>query len=252
MGLIVRQTPPVTGFRPFNPFRLALMAIGIPAVSLVLALTLSVVGLRVLGFGSSDDVLALMGRSGGGPVVDAAVELSNLTFELMLLGFTFAIATRQEKPWAARAVAWSPWIKDRAFLPFLGFTLAWEAIEGILIEPRFPQLADMSQLPQSQPALLISLVTLTVVAPVAEEVFFRGFVYTNLRAHMGFAASIVLSAGFFALLHYESTWVLPLLTLPFGLVAGLARERFGSVRPAIALHIVWNLVAWGSDYFQVS
>jgi membrane protease YdiL (CAAX protease family) len=250
--LSVRQTPPVTGFRPFNPFRLTLMAIGIPAISLVLAMTLSVVGLRALGFGSSDQVLALMGRSDGGPVVDGAVELSNLMFELMLLGLTVAVATRQEKPWTARAIGWAPWVKDRSFLPFVGLMLAWEAIEGLLIEPRFPQLADMAQLPQSQPALLISLATLTLVAPIAEETFFRGFVYTNLRAHMGFPASIILSALFFALLHYESSWVLPLLTIPFGLMAGLARERFGSVRPAIYLHIVWNLVAWGSDYFQAS
>ena len=249
-----RSTP---SLNPFGPVRLALLAIAIPSLSLTLALSASIILMQALGFGTAGEIVTLLGRSDdAGGTIEVVLQAWGLLFEGLLLALTVAICVQRERPSTAGLIGWRAWQKNRSFLPFLGLVLAWQAIEGFFILPRFPEFSDLGGLPQSQLALLVSLLTVVVVAPIAEEVFFRGFIYTSLRAHAGFAATIILTAAldavYFAVLHNDGGPVLALLMLPFGLVLGLAREHFGSVRPAIYLHLIWNLVAWGSEYFQTA
>jgi membrane protease YdiL (CAAX protease family) len=233
---------PARGYRPFEPVRLLFVAIAVPCASFLVASLVSLAGLQAIGADAS-----AVGTSSD-PAVDLVLQASNGLFQLLLCGLTIAVAWPRETPWTGRAIAWNPWPKDRSFLPFLGLMLAWLVVEGFFIEPRFPDLGDRTRLPTSGPAALVALVT-AAISPFAEEIFFRGFLFTNMRAYAGYGATIVVTSAYFALMHFDSTMVVPLLVLPFGLILGLARERYGSVRPAIYLHMVWNLVAFGIDYF---
>jgi membrane protease YdiL (CAAX protease family) len=88
--------------------------------------------------------------------------------------------------------------------------------------------------------LLISLV-LVVIAPVAEEVFFRGLLFRSLRARLGFLPAASLSAGPWVLLHgapLEIPWLLAM-----GLVYAYLAERSRSLYPAIILHSLTNALA---------
>ena len=79
-----------------------------------------------------------------------------------------------------------------------------------------------------------------LIAPVIEEVFFRGFLFGFLKNYVPVGWAIVISAGIFALAHVNvgataQLWVL-------GLVLALAYEHTGSLLLAIGIHSCWNFI----------
>lgn len=95
-------------------------------------------------------------------------------------------------------------------------------------KPAFPELA----------ALLFSAV---IVAPVFEEIVFRGFLFQGLRKKTGAVWAAVISTVFFALIHTQYDfwgWISVGLT---GAAACYMTHRTGSLKSAIALHALTNL-----------
>lgn len=85
---------------------------------------------------------------------------------------------------------------------------------------------------------LVAVLSTVLVAPVAEEVVFRGLIMTRLgRALPGWAA-VVLSAAIFGACHGEFLWFCYAFLL--GLVFGFLDLRAGSVLPSILGHIAFN------------
>lgn len=81
-------------------------------------------------------------------------------------------------------------------------------------------------------------VTVALIAPVAEELMFRGMLYRYLRGRMGVIVAAVLSATVFAVAHVIPV-LLPLL-FTTGIVLALITERYKSILPAIVLHGLSN------------
>lgn len=80
-----------------------------------------------------------------------------------------------------------------------------------------------------------------VIAPVAEEGFFRGLVQTFLlSASRRRALAIGGTAIFFAVAHADQPHVLPAMTV-FGLIIGLQYERSGALLGPIITHGLFNL-----------
>lgn len=92
-----------------------------------------------------------------------------------------------------------------------------------------------------------------LVAPVVEELFFRGFVYPALARWTGAATSIILTGGAFSLLHegqLAHAWA-PLLILFFvGVVLTIVRARTNSVATSILVHMGYNGVLFGLLFFS--
>ena len=82
--------------------------------------------------------------------------------------------------------------------------------------------------------LLVALFTGGIVAPIAEEIFFRGFVFAGLYRKHGLGPALVLSAILFALLHILPTSWPPIFVL--GVLFALLYEQTGSIWPAVAAH----------------
>ena len=80
-----------------------------------------------------------------------------------------------------------------------------------------------------------------VIAPVAEEILFRGIAFPVLARHAGPAFALVASAAVFSALHMNLAAAAPLFV--FGLVLGLAYLYTGSLTVSIALHSVFNSVS---------
>ncbi len=84
-----------------------------------------------------------------------------------------------------------------------------------------------------------------VIAPVAEELFFRGFAFTALRGRLGTAGAAVASGVLFGVMHLggrtDAVFV-PALAL-FGVGLALLYARTGSLLPGIALHSLNNAFA---------
>ena len=93
-------------------------------------------------------------------------------------------------------------------------------------------------------ALAFSLAAI-VVAPVAEELFFRAFVYRALRNRMRVWAACAINATVFALVHvqYLATPVVFVVIGVFAVGACLAYEYTGSIFAPIAMHAAFNTLA---------
>jgi membrane protease YdiL (CAAX protease family) len=85
-------------------------------------------------------------------------------------------------------------------------------------------------------ALCVSAV---VVAPVTEEVLFRGFLYGALRRRWGPMGSICASAALFSVLHGHPAALLSLFAV--GFLLAYLYERTGSLVAPMAAHALTNL-----------
>lgn len=95
------------------------------------------------------------------------------------------------------------------------------------------------------PATLMSSINTIAWAPVLEEIGFRGLLFLTLRSRFGFAASAIMSAAAFSLLHPYSLAAL-LGVFWSGLIWAWAFERFRTLLPAILGHAAGNLLAVGT------
>jgi membrane protease YdiL (CAAX protease family) len=87
--------------------------------------------------------------------------------------------------------------------------------------------------------LLLSAMT---VAPVTEELFFRGLVYTWLRRFTPLVVAILLQAAIFALLH-PFTHVHLVIAFVFGIVQGGLYEWRKTLLTPILFHAMYNTLA---------
>ncbi len=78
------------------------------------------------------------------------------------------------------------------------------------------------------------------LAPIAEEVFFRGYVYKVFRGRWGIAGALFLSNLLFAAVHMYVVHFMPVLVL--GLLLGLAYEWRKTLITPIVAHGVMNLL----------
>jgi uncharacterized protein len=96
--------------------------------------------------------------------------------------------------------------------------------------------------------ILAALAVTCVIAPICEEFLFRGFMYRALRNWRGVWPAAAITGGLFGLVHGLSAPAVDLLPLAIlGFVLCLVYERAGSLYPCIALHVLNNAIAFGSD-----
>ncbi|CAN5813364.1 hypothetical protein BH11VER1_BH11VER1_40020 [soil metagenome] len=84
-----------------------------------------------------------------------------------------------------------------------------------------------------------------LVAPLTEEYLFRGVLASGLRTRFGAATTISIVTVLFTLMHVteaKAYWPAFLSIAALGVLAGVARERFGSLVPAMAAHFGYNAV----------
>lgn len=84
-------------------------------------------------------------------------------------------------------------------------------------------------------------VGLVVAAPIAEEITFRGWLFSGVYYRTGSAqAAVWIPAILWALMHVSSGWVKVAALLPTGLLLGVMRLKTGSLRPTLAGHMAMN------------
>ena len=118
------------------------------------------------------------------------------------------------------------------------------ALYGTLITP--PEQEDIARdlgLDTGPLAAVAVVFVIAVVAPISEEVFFRGMLFGGLRRRLPTVAAAAISAAVFGALHAPTgvTAVPPLIA--FGFVLALLYERSGSLGPPIVLHLINNSLA---------
>jgi membrane protease YdiL (CAAX protease family) len=135
------------------------------------------------------------------------------------------------------------WLVVALLLAFLVLNVIWSAIFHTGKEKLLEQLGTR----QSTVLLLLSAALTCVIAPVSEEVLFRGYVFSALRNWRGTGPAAVITGVTFGAVHLGSAPavdLLPLAALGFGLC--LLYRATGSLYPCIAAHAINNSLAFGS------
>ena len=91
--------------------------------------------------------------------------------------------------------------------------------------------------------ILLAVLIAVVLAPLAEELVFRGLLHRNLRRRMRIVPATLISSVLFAIVHVEVVFSQPIalvgLTLA-GAVMAIAYERTGSLVVPVVIHAVYN------------
>jgi uncharacterized protein len=92
------------------------------------------------------------------------------------------------------------------------------------------------------PAFLVSVLAGCVLAPFAEELFFRGYLFQTFRIRYGAVWAYVFSAGLFAVVHTNFAAAAPIFVL--GLILAYIFQRSGSLIPGMIAHGLNNAIAF--------
>lgn len=98
--------------------------------------------------------------------------------------------------------------------------------------------------------LIVTVLLVVVLAPIVEELVFRGILQRWLMLHMPAIGAIMLTSLFFALYHL-SIWAAP-LNIALGACCGYLAHRCKTLYPAIVLHMLYNATLVLAAFYLVS
>jgi membrane protease YdiL (CAAX protease family) len=139
------------------------------------------------------------------------------------------------------------WPGTKVLLRWIGATLLFLVLIGYLLSPLSSETTEafMQRVLATAEGMVVPLVlALVVAAPIAEETFFRGFLFTGLRhSPLGNAGAVLFSSVAFAAVHTQYDLQGLIYTFALGIFLAAARLRTGSLWICIALHGFVNLVS---------
>ena len=91
-------------------------------------------------------------------------------------------------------------------------------------------------------AFLLPFINTVVIAPIVEELYFRGLVLPAFTKKYGWIAGVLISSGAFAILHLQPNVII--YTFVLGLVLSFFYIRLKSIIPGIIFHMINNFVAF--------
>jgi hypothetical protein len=178
-----------------------------------------------------------------------------IAYLALLGGMMLMVRSRGVHFW--RSIRWN-WPQSK----WLGFVLLGLLL-AIIVQVASGLLPIPKQLPIEQffadtaSAYMLAAFGVTL-APLMEELFFRGFLYPVLARRIGVPTAVAITALSFALIHASQlahAWG-PLLLLFFvGLALTIARVRTGSVATSFLMHVGYNGTLFtamylASDHFR--
>ncbi len=89
---------------------------------------------------------------------------------------------------------------------------------------------------------LLAFFTLVVMAPIAEEILFRGYLLAKLRRHAATWVAVLVSSLLFGLVHFA--WNVGIDTFALGIVLCLVTIWTKSLWPATLIHMLKNGIAF--------
>lgn len=93
-------------------------------------------------------------------------------------------------------------------------------------------------------------ISLVVLPPIAEEIMFRGFLFSGLRAKYRFWPAAIVTSILFGIAHLQFgadaplLWVAAIDTFILGCFLAYLRDKTGSLWPPMCLHAIKNCVAF--------
>ncbi|MFC1667772.1 lysostaphin resistance A-like protein [Chlamydiota bacterium] len=126
------------------------------------------------------------------------------------------------------------------FIPLLVFLTTLTQLIGYFFKIDFHEQAILSLLREesSLGIMVLYAILIALVAPIVEELFFRGLVYPVFKKKIGILGAFICSSLFFSLLHWNIYVLLPIFGV--GMALAFVFEITGSLVASITFHIFFN------------
>lgn len=167
---------------------------------------------------------------------------------LTIIGFMALLVWGRHKTSLAEAVHWNVPARPRVwgFALITGTALALISDIGEVVLHRWiPESLPITEFFKDRPSALLLGAFGILVAPLMEELLFRGFLYPALARWTGATASLIITASAFTLLHGAQlgySWAPLLLIFVVGLTLTVTRMRTNSVAICVVVHMTYNFV----------
>jgi membrane protease YdiL (CAAX protease family) len=113
---------------------------------------------------------------------------------------------------------------------------------GLPLIPRF--MVKIYQGARDPSTIVLLLIAALVIAPIGEEILFRGFLFRGWAASkLGVVGTILLTSALWASIHLQYDWLGIAQVFCLGLLFGVARWRSGSTALTMLMHSACNLIA---------
>jgi len=144
-----------------------------------------------------------------------------------------------------QSLRWAPTGVRASFLAASGVVAALVVmLASVLL--RTPDInSPMKELLSDKASVMLLAVFGTTLAPLCEELLFRGFLQPLLVRSLGAVPGVLSAAAAFGLLHlqeYGYSWRHGLLITLAGAAFGWMRHRTGSTKAAVVMHAAYNFV----------
>ena len=131
------------------------------------------------------------------------------------------------------------------FVVMLGLSMLLSALLPTGLPPQnVAALIDRAQTPWEK---AVPILAAGILAPISEEVLFRGFFYQSLRTKFGTGMSILLAAMLFGCMHFDPYRLLPLML--GGIWLNILYVRSDSLYSPMVAHSVWNILMTAAMYW---
>jgi len=133
------------------------------------------------------------------------------------------------------------------------FLLAYDALTYLLgRDVVTPFQVDTYRTARDGGTLPLLWLTFVIVAPVAEEIMFRGFLFRGwVRSEQSAIPGILIISALFAAIHVQYDWFGMLQVFFIGLLLAIARWRSGSTLLTILMHVLINFWATVQSMIKV-
>ncbi|MDA1002452.1 MAG: type II CAAX endopeptidase family protein [Chloroflexi bacterium] len=211
-----------------------------------LAIGLAILGLGFLAVIAIQVLLVGLGAVTDAGSIDAPRALLTLSFEALLGVVTLLLAVRRGLTWhdiglrVPKRWRWVAATLVGVYAALVAYQLVLQLLARLGVDTS--RVSGGNELPVGDGASLATWILLgvavVVVAPIAEELFFRGLIFRALAGRMRVPAAYVLSGVVFAAFHLNLSVVVPFSAI--GLVFAWAFWNSGSLWTTMVAHAVVN------------
>lgn len=160
-------------------------------------------------------------------------------FYAMLLAYIYSIVRLKYRLPFWAGLGWAPVASAGRFLMGGALLAIFVQVLSLPVKSKLP----IERLFASREAVWLLAIFGTLVAPLLEELIFRGFLFGALEARWGLRAAVWVNSALFAVIHMpQLRGGIPQILAIFvvGLVLSWVRGRNGSLVPPYFMHLTYN------------